>query len=102
MDWLNAVDDSVRTQLLELNERNWDRLRAEFDARDARLDLRFAAIDGQFAEFAARLDVRFAQERDYFGGPLAAVETRLIRWMVGLWVTTTLTTILTMVGLKLL
>jgi hypothetical protein len=98
VDWLNAVDDSVRSQLLELNERNWERLRAELDARDARLDVRFAAIDGQFAEFAARLDVRFAQEREYFGDRLAGVETRLTRWMVGLW----LTTLLTIIGLRLL
>ncbi|CAN5332332.1 hypothetical protein BH23GEM2_BH23GEM2_06100 [soil metagenome] len=83
VDWLNAVDDSVHNQLIELNERNWERLRAELDARDARLDARDARLDARFAGF----EVRFTQ-----------FETRLMKWMFGFWVTT----LLAIAGLKLI
>lgn len=76
VDWLNAVDKSVRNQLIELNERNWERLRAELDARDARLDARFAGFEVRFTQF----------------------ETRLMKWMFGFWVTT----LLAIAGLKLI
>ena len=76
VDWLNAADKSVRNQLIELNERNWERLRAELDARDARLDARFASFEVRFTQF----------------------ETRLMKWMFGFWVTT----LLAIAGLKLI
>lgn len=44
-----------------LNERNWLRLHAELDARDARLDARFSQL-----------------------------ETRLLKWMFAFWVSTVL------------
>lgn len=69
VDWLNVVDSSVRDELNALNERNWLRLHAELDARDARLDARFSQL-----------------------------ETRLLKWMFGFWVST----VLAIAGLKLI
>lgn len=61
VDWLNVVDSSVRDELNTLNERNWLRLHAELDARDARLDAR-----------------------------LSQLEAKLLRWMFAFWVSTVL------------
>ncbi len=106
VEWLNAVDESVRGQLLELNERNWDRLRAELGARDARFDARLASMETQtnsrFVELAAQFDSRLVQMGAHVESRIGGVETRLMRWMVGLWLTSVLTTVLAMLGLKLL
>lgn len=119
MDWLNAVDESVRGQLHELNETNWKRLRTELHARDARLDTRFAdllrEIDTRFAQIDTRfirIDGRFTQTDALFGAQESRFEAKLesrlgefhsslVRWMVGLWLSTAAATILTIIGLKL-
>lgn len=61
VDWLNIVDSSVRNELNALNERNWLRLHAELNARDARLDAR-----------------------------LSQLEAKLVKWMFAFWVSTVL------------
>ncbi|MBA3579696.1 MAG: hypothetical protein H0W42_06920, partial [Gemmatimonadaceae bacterium] len=40
VDWFNAVDDTYRTQLRELNELNWNRFQAAMDGRFAASDLK--------------------------------------------------------------
>lgn len=88
VDWFNAVDDTYRTQLRELNELNWQRFQAAMDARfaeaDVKMEHRFAAVDARFAEFEVKMERRFAEaevktERRF---------TDQTRWMVGLWLAT--------------
>ncbi len=89
VDWFNAVDETYRSQLKEINELNWERFKAHLDARIAELrtewhmgmatfaagfreelnrgfagvDEKFAGVDGKFAgidaKFAA-IDAKFA------------------------------------------
>jgi hypothetical protein len=66
----NNVDATYRSDLRELNEIN-------------------------FARFDAKLDQRFAEQREVWTAQLSALESRLTRWMVGLWTST----MLAMVGL---
>lgn len=88
VDWFNAVDDTYRTQLHELNEINWKRFEAAMDARFAAFELkmgqRFSAVDAQFAEADVKAERRFA-EADVKGERRFA-ET--IKWLVGLWLAT--------------
>lgn len=88
VDWFNAVDDTYRTQLRELNELNWKRFEAAMDARFAafelKMDRRFSAVDARFAEFEVRIERRFAEQT---------------RWMVGLWLATVIPLGGLMVGL---
>lgn len=42
VDWFNAVDTTYQQQLRELNDLNWERFKAEMDARFAQSDLRFS------------------------------------------------------------
>jgi len=95
VDWFNAVDETYRNQLKEINELSWERFKAHLDARIADLrtewhtgmatfaadfreemkrgfagvDEKFAGIDGKFAgidaKFAA-IDVRFAAVDEKF------------------------------------
>jgi phosphate uptake regulator len=60
VNWFNAVDETYRNQLRELNELNWERFRSELRAVEAsiraEMDKRFSAVDLRFAAVDARLD----------------------------------------------
>ena len=79
VEWFNSVDAAYRANLRELNESNYTR----FDSRLAEFSTTW---EGRFTAFDAKLEQRLAER-------LAALETRLVRWMVGLWVTSLLTMI---------
>ena len=68
-DWLNNVDATYRTDLRELNELNF----ARFDAK----------LEQRLAEFRVEVHRIQSETRD----TMAHLETRLIRWIVGLGVT---------------
>ena len=91
VDWFNAVDDTYRTQLHELNELNWKRFEAAMDARFAAADLRMEQRFGAVGERFASLDVRFARFDARFAEFEARIERRFTehaRWMLGLWLAT--------------
>ena len=69
VDWFNAVDLTYRTDLRELNERNFARF-------DAKLEQRLAQLR---AELLVELRTGLHQLR-----------AELLRWMFGFWVTTLL------------
>jgi len=89
VDWFNAVDETYRNQLKEINELSWERFKAHLDARIAELrtewrtematlgaglreelrkglagsDEKFAGIDARFAAIDAKfaaIDAKFA------------------------------------------
>ena len=74
VSYLSQIDSSYRSELRELNELN-------------------------FARFDAKLEQRTAELRMEFKTGLAALETKLIRWMVVLWAGSTLTILGTMLAL---
>ncbi len=74
VDWFNKVDTTYRSEFRELFELN-------------------------FARFDAKLEQRIAEVKAELHTSLAALESRLIRWMVGLWVGSTLTLIAAMFAL---
>lgn len=84
VNWFNAVDETYRNQLRELNELNWERFRSELRAEgiairsdvekrlfemDRKFDTRFAAVDARFDA----VDTRF----DTVEGRLSGIEERL-------------------------
>ena len=71
VDWFNAVDETYRSELKEVNELN-------------------------FARFDARLEQRVAELHSEFRTGLARVENRLVTWMFVFWVTT----LATLLGLR--
>ena len=99
VDWFNAVDDTYRTQLKELNELNWNRFQAAMDARfaefevkmdrrfaevDLKMEQRFADVDGKMERGFARMDARMAEFE-------VRVERRFgdqTKWLVGVWLGT--------------
>ncbi len=99
MDWFNAVDDTYRTQLRELNELNWKRFEAAMDARFAGADLKMHQL---FAAFEAKLEAKFEAKFDAVEARFGAMDARfaglevkgerrfaeLIKWLVGLWLAT--------------
>jgi hypothetical protein len=81
VDWFNAVDETYRSQLKELNDLNWNRFEAGMDARFAEFELR---MDRRFSALELKIERRFASQA---------------RWMVGLWFATVLPLGALMVGL---
>jgi hypothetical protein len=65
--WLNAVDDSYRTEFRDLFAANFGRLEAEMRALEARLQAELRTLE-------ARVEARF----DRF-------EARMLRWMLVFW-----------------
>lgn len=105
VNWFNAVDETYRNQLRELNELNWERfrselraegasIRAEMDKRFAEMDKRFdvrlgavetrlASLEARFPAFEGRLDAKFDVK-------FAQLETRLFKRMFMFWTATTI------------
>lgn len=110
VNWFNAVDESYRNQLRELNELNWERFRSELRAEglairsdvekrlsemDKRLDTRFTAIDARFTAIETRLagiEARFPafeeQLHAKFDAKFAQFETRMYKVMFAFWTAT--------------
>ena len=76
VNWFNAVDDTYRGDLKELNELNF----ARFDAK----------LEQRLAQFETKLEQRLGLFETRFEQRLAQTETRLMRWMIGLLVPTML------------
>jgi hypothetical protein len=99
VDWFNAVDDTYRTQLRDLNELNWNRFQAAMDARFAEFE---GKMDRRFAEVDAKMDRKFAEVDVRFSSFEAKIERRFTentRWMLGLWLATVIPLGGLMVGL---
>jgi hypothetical protein len=69
VNWFNAVDATYRADLRELNELNF----ARFDAK----------LGERLTQLRAELKIEFSER-------LRALETRLLRWMLGFWISTLL------------
>lgn len=80
VNWLNSVDAEFRSGLRERDDRNWDRFRAEL--RSSTAELR-TELKGEMAALRVELHSELRSH---------------LRWMLTFWVTT----LLTLVGLKLL
>ncbi len=92
VEWFNQVDATYRSDLRELNELNFARFDAKLEQRAAQIESR---IDLRTAQLEARLDQRMSQFEAALarleGGLLArinAVEGRLGRMNLMLWVAT--------------
>lgn len=83
--WLNAVDESYRSEFRELFAVNFGRLEAEMRALEGRIEAklaelraeteqRFMVLETHIASFETRIEARF----DRF-------EARMLRWMLLFW-----------------
>lgn len=73
--WLNSMDANLRQELRDMSDRNTDLLRSEMRAG--------------FAEIKAELDTR-----------LAGFESRMLRTMMGFWITSLLSMVGTLIALR--
>jgi hypothetical protein len=89
VSYLNQIDSSYRSELRELNELNFARF-------DAKLEQRVAELR---SEFKQEIAVLRGDLRTEFHTGLAALETKLIRWMFVFWAGSTLTILGTLLAL---
>ena len=93
VDWFNAVDSTYQQQLRDLNDLNWERFKAEMDARFAQFGAR---VDARFAQFGAGVDARFSQVdsqlaqlearlTEKFTNKLSDMKSDLMKWMFIYW-----------------
>src|SRR2546428_800598 len=89
VNWFNAVDATYRAELRELNELNFARFDAKLGERlaesDARWERRLAEFDVTWERRIAELHTQLKAE---LSRGLHRLETKLLRWMFGLWVST--------------
>ena len=94
VDWLNAVDDSYRAELRQINEQNYARF-------DAKLEQRIGELKAEIAGLKADMDARFTVTRadlraEMLAGfartrsEIAAARADLIKWMFVFVATATL------------
>jgi hypothetical protein len=77
VDWFNAVDATYQGQLKEINDVNWARMEARFDAFDARMNAFESRIVGRMDAFESRMEAQFQKFR-----------SEMLLWMFGFWTAT--------------
>jgi len=98
VDWFNAVDETYRSDLRELNELNFARFDAKLEQRmaemNAKLEQRMAEmnakIDRGLAELRADLSIKIAELEAKMERRFGDMERRLgeqTRWLFITWVT---------------
>ena len=89
VDWFNAVDTDYKNDLRELNDRNWERFRAEMGAHGTGMHAEFAKVrtemHAELAKVRTEMHAEFAKVRSEFQAALAAQRSELIKWMFIFW-----------------
>ncbi len=100
------MDLTYRTDLRQLNETNFARFDAKLEQRLAALEGRFVALEARFDKQDAVIDARFARQEASLAKLSESLQAttlsefqRQTRWMVGLWMTTMVTIIVSVVTL---
>lgn len=74
VDWFNAVDTDYKSDLRELNDRNWERFKGELGTHRAEIKAELGMMRAQFGQFRAEIQ-----------SALAAQRSELIKWMFIFW-----------------
>jgi hypothetical protein len=78
VDWFNAVDETYRNDLRELNELNFSRFDAKMGQRLAEYD---AKLDRRFADYDVKLEQRFAEFDAKLAKGVAEFDAKLVQGM---------------------
>ena len=71
VDWFNAVDLTYRTQLLEINDLNWERFKA--------------ALHGEGAAIRGEFRAEMAQFREEIHVDMHGLRSEMLKWMFIYW-----------------
>ena len=93
VDWFNAVDETYRNQLKEINELNWERFKAHLDAQIAELrDELHKGLGDQRDQFRASLGELRVESRDGLSGlrkelgdEMRRSHDDILKWMFIYW-----------------
>jgi hypothetical protein len=96
VDWFNAVDTTYQTQLKEVNELNWARMDARFDAFDARMNVFEARVEARLTAFEARMDAFESR----IEARLQRLRSEMLLWMFAFWTATVIPIIGVMLALS--
>jgi hypothetical protein len=100
VEWFNAVDTTYQTQLKEVNDLNWARMQARFDAFDARMDAFEARIEGRMNAFEARIEGRMNAFEAHIEARLEKFRSEMLLWMFAFWSATVIPIIGVMLALS--
>src|SRR6266540_2051664 len=89
VEWFNAVDSTYQGQLKEINDLNWARMEARFDAFDARMSAFEARMESRMNAFESRMEARFEKFR-----------SEMLLWMFAFWSATVIPLIGVMLALS--
>ena len=94
VNWFNQTDIEYRTQLRDLNDRNYARFEAKLEQRfseqNAKWEARFGSLETAIARQLGELDVKWERrQNEQFAG--------LLKWMFVFWSTS----LVSMIGLSI-
>jgi hypothetical protein len=89
VEWFNAVDSTYQGQLKEINDLNWARMEARFDAFDSRMSAFEVRMEARMAAFESRMEARFEKFR-----------SEMLLWMFAFWTATVIPLIGVMLALS--
>ncbi len=96
--WFNAVDEGYRQEFRDLFEAHFGRFEARLGKYEGRSDGKLGQMEARLNEFATRTEIAALEAR--VDVKLAALETRLIRWMFSFWIGTVVTVVAAMIALQ--
>ena len=85
VEWFNAVDTTYQTQLKQINDLNWARMEARFDAFESRMK----AFESRMDAFESRMEGQFQKFR-----------SEMLLWMFAFWTATVIPLIGVMLALS--
>ncbi len=101
VNWFNQTDIEYRTQLRDLNDRNYERFEAKIERFEAKVDQRFAEQDARWeARFGAleiAIERRFGEQDVKWERRQNEQFSRLLKWMFVFWTTT----LVSMIGMSI-
>jgi ribosomal protein L29 len=90
VEWFNVIDATYHNDLRELNELNYDRLRAEMGQVRAESKTDISQLRAELKAEMAQLRAEFATFRAEMRRDMERLRADLIKWMFIFWATTAL------------
>ena len=85
VDWFNAVDATYQSQLREMNELNWERVKATLQAESATMRAGLADLRSEFIATISTTSKEQSSEIAKLRREMDATGTKLLKWMFVYW-----------------
>jgi urate oxidase len=100
VEWFNAVDSTYQGQLKEINDLNWARMEARFDAFDSRMTAFEMRMEARMSAFETRIESRMDVFESRMEAQFQKFRSEMLLWMFAFWTATVIPLIGVMLALS--